>query len=1201
MEINSPPPCPNTVTVRRNPPRRARPTPYSAAPLSLPPPSSKTSSAIRSFPIDDILSIHIPQKHNSSSSPDQPANEPADDPSGSEKLKVFLRIRPLQKVGGVLKNGGAQKNVWPQNPKRKEASKTVKVTGKKKIETCLKVNDSRSVTLFAPQSLADARRTKSEVYEGFSHVFGDESSQSVVYEKMMSPLVVDFLKGKSGMLAAMGPSGSGKTHTVFGSARQPGMVSLALRRIFSPKESSTSNCLRTFYLSMFEIYSERGKGEKIMDLSQEGGDLYMQQSNIKGLKEEVIRDVQHAESLIASGMLKRSTAMTNSNIQSSRSQCIINIRCDLHNLDEDQLCTAVLTIVDLAGAEREKRTGNQGARLLESNFINNTSMVFGLCLRSLLEHQKNPKKPLHKHFQNSMLTKYLRDFLEGKKRMALILTAKPGEDDYQDTSYLLRQASPFMNIKFESIEEQPLGNKRRTQTLSKVDVAKRMKLNSNEVCMNDEVKDGILHQPHKEELIPEPNKEVETNGSSFEFSVNNKIKANKIKIISENITDSAKIVRENQILSNFSRALWKVLKEYKNKLEGSEKKSDMLRHTLNVEKERCAALETELNLLKVSCSCSKIPMVEENDEIHSNAQVSSSHFINTECNKQKAITIDTVTTSVTLLPDCSNTVNLENQVDEQVSCLSLCEEEQVDTMVVSSINCQDTSSGEVASTSLKVPNCRDTSPGEVASTSLNIQNFEEQSNKESNALCEYVVFDKEDLMELGDTELSNDIAGYNTLELDVTDSELPLHGDRAPFSLKENQRKHEEEESNAQDSSSDICESECFQKQDILENTVNIDHEIDSVEVISLSSDLEKFEEQSEEKVDVSSPVLMLDKQDFKETEERKTDGETTGCDSELHVQRTKDFSFVKGDQGQHDEDENAQFSLSSSSESRCFEKQDILDDAEISSVEVMSDPEKFEDQIMQKIAVPSPNLLCNIQESKGLEEGDADGEVTELHVHGTENSSFVKGDQGQHEEDSNAQFSASDSSGTLSFEKQDILDDAKIGVKSPNLVCDKQESKEVEERVADGDVTVAGEVSFSSVEVQRLQEENEVNVPVSSSHLEGSKSVGSIDSIEAPDQQLLLPEDIISSQSCKPSNLSVEPSVQPTQPLTAVKPKRRLRPASSVMLKNINILDFDDTTTLPKQQQLQRNGKRGENEDGSKRTQGSISLLRILKQNLHN
>lgn len=55
---------------------------------------------------------------------------------------------------------------------------------------------------------------------------------------MVRPLVEDFLKGKSGMLAAMGPSGSGKTHTVFGSVRDPGMVPLALRHIFREKENS---------------------------------------------------------------------------------------------------------------------------------------------------------------------------------------------------------------------------------------------------------------------------------------------------------------------------------------------------------------------------------------------------------------------------------------------------------------------------------------------------------------------------------------------------------------------------------------------------------------------------------------------------------------------------------------------------------------------------------------------------------------------------------------------------------------------------------------------------------------------------------------------------------------------------------------------------------------------------------------------------
>ena len=65
-----------------------------------------------------------------------------------------------------------------------------------------------------------------------------------MYQKMVNPLVEDFLKGKSGMLAAMGPSGSGKTHTVFGSPREPGMLTLALQRIFKSIERSASESLR---------------------------------------------------------------------------------------------------------------------------------------------------------------------------------------------------------------------------------------------------------------------------------------------------------------------------------------------------------------------------------------------------------------------------------------------------------------------------------------------------------------------------------------------------------------------------------------------------------------------------------------------------------------------------------------------------------------------------------------------------------------------------------------------------------------------------------------------------------------------------------------------------------------------------------------------------------------------------------------------
>ncbi|XP_062163300.1 kinesin-like protein KIN-6 isoform X1 [Alnus glutinosa] len=597
MEMKSPTPCPGTVTVRRNPPRKARATPSTNAPQMpvVPSSSSTTTRAIPSFPIQDILSMEIPEK---------PQNPHQSDPSSSspkgpisDTIKVYLRIRPLLPPKPLCRNGSVRdqnprsraKNAWPQNPAKKSASRDKNAKKKNSGEACVTVSDSHSVTLSPPLALQESKRIKSEVYEGFSYVFPADSPQGEVYERMVKPLVEDFLKGKSGMLAALGPSGSGKTHTVFGSPREPGMVPIALQQIFKQSEGRSESS-RSFSISIFEIYSERGKGEKVCDLSPEGTDLSMQQSTIKGLQEVVVSDAGQAESLIACAMLKRATGMTNANSQSSRSQCIINISSVSYKVGEVNN-NAVLTIVDLAGAEREKRTGNQGARLLESNFINNTSMVFGLCLRSLLEHQKNPKKPLQKHFQNSLLTKYLRDYLEGKKRMALILTVRAGTDDYLNTSYLLKQASPYMKIKFNNNEESSIMhcNKRHFQALSTVEQPKRMKVSGLEACVFEEGKSiGDEHKLSTEEASRICRLDVSENATK-----------------KSDFVDLAEKERNHQIMQNFAKALWNVLKQYKQKLEAAESEIQSLKENLSNEKTRYLELGKELEDLKSCSTCSK--------------------------------------------------------------------------------------------------------------------------------------------------------------------------------------------------------------------------------------------------------------------------------------------------------------------------------------------------------------------------------------------------------------------------------------------------------------------------------------------------------------------------------------------------------------------------------------------------------------------
>ncbi|XP_057973184.1 kinesin-like protein KIN-6 isoform X2 [Malania oleifera] len=611
MDTKSPETCPHTASIRRNPHRKARSTLSTTTALPNPLSSNTVSSStlpdnvVTSFPIEDILSIEFPQN------PKQDPSTSSVEAESSQNLKVFLRIRPIAPLRSSATNGGdAQsrtsrgKNAWPQSRAAKNGSRDKKK--QKKTEVCITVNDSQSVTLTPPQALQDLKRTKSEVFSGFSHVFPADSSQNEVYERMVNPLVDDFLRGVSGMLAALGPSGSGKTHTVFGSPREPGMVPLLLRQIFKRtwgNELNDSKTSRSFCISMFEIYSEGGKGERLLDLSPEGADLHMQQSAIKGLQEIIISDIAHAESLIAQGMLKRTTAMTNSNSQSSRSQCIINIHNNHNNTDGENVQSnrAVLTIVDLAGAEREKRTGNQGARLLESNFINNTSMVFGLCLRSLLEHQKNRKKPLQKHFQNSLLTRYLREYLEGKKRMALILTVKSGDEDYLDTSFLLRQASPYMKIKFNSVEEPSnlLSNKRHVSVPPRSQQPKRIKFGGLDTSVVEGKRVGDEEGSYEEGVISE---QLTESGPT-------EIEPSKLLGYMACI-DWIERGGNSQIMPNLAEVLRNALKQYQEKLEVAENEIRFLKDRLKNERIRNLELEQELRDLKSGCSCYKVTSAE---------------------------------------------------------------------------------------------------------------------------------------------------------------------------------------------------------------------------------------------------------------------------------------------------------------------------------------------------------------------------------------------------------------------------------------------------------------------------------------------------------------------------------------------------------------------------------------------------------------
>jgi kinesin family member 18/19 len=160
MDTTTPKSCPYTVTVRRNPPRRARATPL-----------------ITPFPNEEMLSNQPSQNPTTSTTSEN--NENLKNPSENENLKVFLRIRPSQVQPPNQAPRARAKTAWP-----KTQTKNITVTNNSKKKSssasCISINDSESVTLLVPSDLQDAKRVKSETYGGFTHVFPSDSSQVII-------------------------------------------------------------------------------------------------------------------------------------------------------------------------------------------------------------------------------------------------------------------------------------------------------------------------------------------------------------------------------------------------------------------------------------------------------------------------------------------------------------------------------------------------------------------------------------------------------------------------------------------------------------------------------------------------------------------------------------------------------------------------------------------------------------------------------------------------------------------------------------------------------------------------------------------------------------------------------------------------------------------------------------------------------------
>ena len=351
------------------------------------------------------------------------------------------------------------------------------LSSSRKISVVTELEDNASVKIIAPKSSAAYKAGERDDTFHFSKVFGMESTQEQIYSSIALPMVANLLEQEShGLIFSYGVTNSGKTYTIHGSAEEPGILPRALKTIFNslrktgPEEDrfpiDDQNYKYAVVINYLEIYNE-SIYDLLTDLSKgkiESLDLKMDSKGrvgVRGLRDVTVASYDQAMHFLETGRTNRNVAETKLNTDSSRSHSIFTIRLctvpkehivPMKEVQADpgrHVRYTKLSVIDLAGSERAKRTNNQGVRLVEANNINQSLMTFKRCIDSLRHNQIHPNRPPQVvPFRDSKMTRLFQEYFQtGLGRAAMLVNVNPQVSDYDETSRVLKFSAMAQDLK----------------------------------------------------------------------------------------------------------------------------------------------------------------------------------------------------------------------------------------------------------------------------------------------------------------------------------------------------------------------------------------------------------------------------------------------------------------------------------------------------------------------------------------------------------------------------------------------------------------------------------------------------------------------------------------------------------------------------------------------------------------------------------
>eukprot|EP00943_MAST-04B_sp_MAST-4B-sp1_P003891 g3891.t1 len=323
-----------------------------------------------------------------------------------------------------------------------------------KDKGCVSIISTQQYDKFDSISVNNIEKGREKTFR-FDRVYNSDVSQSEVYEGA-EPLLQSALDGLNVCIFAYGQTGSGKTYTMNGAlnSENPEAKGLMPRTFDLIFEKINNQKLMEVEVRMFvlELYVDKlidlfdasrdGNGERIVIRKNKFGTVMPTGVNVR-----IAKTAQDLYNYLDEATQRRKVSSTKMNSESSRSHLIVSIVLKLKDKQSGDESEGKITLVDLAGCERVKKSGAEAQALKEAQSINTSLSALGNVVSAVLAGQK------HIPYRSNILTLLMSDTVGGNAKAQMFVNISPADYNAEETENSLTFAQRVKQVKNQSRAE----------------------------------------------------------------------------------------------------------------------------------------------------------------------------------------------------------------------------------------------------------------------------------------------------------------------------------------------------------------------------------------------------------------------------------------------------------------------------------------------------------------------------------------------------------------------------------------------------------------------------------------------------------------------------------------------------------------------------------------------------------------------------